>query len=78
MCIYSGSSASHPGVTCDRTGQSPIVGVRYKLRDENYDVCAAEFAKMGEAERATYDRIEPPAFRKVMFTDLYTYIYISC
>mmetsp|Transcript_1536 Transcript_1536/g.5198 ORF Transcript_1536/g.5198 Transcript_1536/m.5198 type:complete len:228 (-) Transcript_1536:55-738(-) len=27
----------HPGVTCDRTGMSPILGDRYKLDGENYD-----------------------------------------
>ena len=32
----------HPGVTCDLSGQNPITGNRYKLRNENYDVCEAE------------------------------------
>lgn len=54
----------HPGVTCDRTGMSPIVGVRYKLDGENYDVCEAEFLKMDAAEQANYTRIPPPAFRR--------------
>jgi len=54
----------HPGVTCDRTGQSPIIGNRYKLKNENYDVCEAEFLKMGETERERYSRISPPCFRK--------------
>merc|ERR1719424_1176110 len=54
----------HPGVTCDRTGMSPILGDRYKLDGENYDVCEAEYLKMDAAERATYTRIAPPCFRK--------------
>jgi E3 ubiquitin-protein ligase TRIP12 len=54
----------HPGVTCDRTGQSPIVGNRYKLRDENYDVCEAEYARMPPDEQQQYTLIPPPVFRK--------------
>jgi len=54
----------HPGVTCDRTGQNPIVGNRYKLTNENYDVCEAEYLKMDEEERARYTMIPPPCFRK--------------
>jgi E3 ubiquitin-protein ligase TRIP12 len=54
----------HPGVTCDRTDMSPIVGDRYKLDGENYDVCEAEFLKMGPAEQARYTRIPPTAFRR--------------
>ena len=54
----------HPGVTCDRTGMNPIVGNRYKLRDENYDVCEAEYLKMPEDEQEQYQRIPPPVYRK--------------
>eukprot|EP00966_Prymnesium_polylepis_P165375 3823270-Prymnesium_polylepis.1 len=54
----------HPGVTCDRTGQCPIIGNRYKLRNENYDVCEAEYHKMSADEKARYNRIPPPCFRK--------------
>ena len=54
----------HPGVTCDRTGQCPIVGNRYKLNNENYDVCEAEYLKMPSEEREKYGRIPPPYFRK--------------
>ena len=42
----------HPGVTCDRTGQCPIIGNRFKLKNENYDVCEAEYNKMSDDERA--------------------------
>ena len=54
----------HPGVTCDRSGQSPIVGNRYKMRDENYDVCEAEYEQMPSEEQAEYTKIAPPVFRK--------------
>jgi len=54
----------HPGVTCDRTGMTPIMGNRYKLDSENYDVCEAEYLKMDPEEQAAYSRIPPPAFRR--------------
>ena len=54
----------HPGVTCDRTGQNPIIGNRYKLQDENYDVCEAEYLKMPEEEQAQYTCVPPPVYRK--------------
>ena len=54
----------HPGVSCDRSGQNPIIGNRYKLRNENYDVCEAEYLLMEPSERAKYSKIEPPCFRK--------------
>ena len=50
----------HPGVDCDRTGQNPIVGDRYKLVGANYDVCEAEYLKMPDNERAKYTCIPPP------------------
>merc|ERR1719326_2039574 len=51
----------HPGVTCDRTGVCPIVGIRYHLVGHNYDLCEAEFAKLPDKEKALYQRIPPPA-----------------
>ena len=39
--------AIHHGVECDMSGQCPIVGNRYKLKGKNYDLCEAEFAKVG-------------------------------
>ena len=29
----------HPGVACDKSGMDPIVGTRYHLSDQNYDLC---------------------------------------
>jgi len=50
----------HPGVSCDRSGMCPIVGMRFKLRGHNYDLCQAEFDKLPEGERSLYDAIPPP------------------
>lgn len=41
---------SHPGMTCDRSGMSPIVGVRYHLRGSDYDLCEAEYEKLPSAQ----------------------------
>ena len=53
----------HPEVECDKTGQCPIVGTRYHLKGHNWDLCAAEYAKLPEAEKAQFEAIEPPAYR---------------
>jgi len=50
----------HPGVTCDRSGQNPIIGMRYHLVGHNYDLCEAEYEKLDDKERALYQRIPPP------------------
>ena len=39
----------HPGVTCDKSGMMPIVGLRYKMFEhlhEDYDLCEAEYQKL--------------------------------
>ena len=54
------STAVHTGFACDASGVSPIVGARYHKRGANYDVCAAEFAKLSATERAQYDCIVAP------------------
>ena len=36
----------HYGIGCDRSGQNPIIGNRYKLRRANYDLCEEEFFKL--------------------------------
>ena len=53
-------SATHFGVTCDKSGMNPIVGVRYHVRHADYDLCEAEFAKLPEAERRKFVKIERP------------------
>ena len=52
----------HEGVRCDRSGMDPIVGIRYHLRGENYDLCQAEYDKLPKLSKALYDAIEPPSF----------------
>ena len=52
----------HPGFSCDKSGQCPIVGWRFKLRGSSpsYDLCEAEFNKLPDAEKANYEKIAPP------------------
>ena len=35
------SPAVHHGVRCDRSGMAPIVGMRYHLPGQDYDLCQA-------------------------------------
>ena len=51
---------SHPGVSCDKSGQCPIVGWRFKLTGQNYDLCEAEFNKLPDAEKRRYEKIAAP------------------
>merc|ERR1719367_1969053 len=53
----------HPGAMCDKTGVKPIVGTRYHLKGHNYDLCAAEYNKLPDAEKAQFEAIEPIKFR---------------
>lgn len=50
----------HDGVTCDKSGMSPIVGDRYHLEGHNYDLCEAEFLKLTDKEKALFRKIKPP------------------
>jgi len=50
----------HVGVTCDRSGMSPIVGDRYHLVGHDYDLCQAEYDKVSAEEKALYRKIPPP------------------
>ena len=52
---------SHPGVSCDKSGQCPIVGWRFKLTGQNYDLCEAEFNKLPDAEKRRYEKIAAPS-----------------
>merc|ERR1711965_1107726 len=58
----------HYGVTCDRSGMSPIIGTRFHLEGADYDLCGEEFAKLPELERLMYVRIERPGDAPVPFT----------
>ena len=53
-------AAVHHGISCDRSGMCPIVGTRYHLPGQNYDLCQAEWDKLPPQEQATYERIERP------------------
>jgi len=45
----------HEGVECDVSGACPIIGKRYKKKDEDYDLCEGEWLKLGsDAERALF------------------------
>jgi len=57
--------AVHLGVVCDRSGMSPLVGPRYHVLGNNYDLCEAEFDKLPEAERCLYVRIDQPGASSV-------------
>jgi hypothetical protein len=50
-------SPVHVGFTCDRSGMNPIVGPRWTKRNENYDLCDAEFQKLSPVEKQDYDCI---------------------
>jgi len=53
-------SGHHPGVRCDKTGMSPIVGNRYHLIGHDYDLCEAEYIKLSPEEQAMFEKIPPP------------------
>ena len=57
--VLEATSGVHPTVTCDRSRQKPIVGYRYNLRGEDYDLCQAEFDKLTDEEKLSYDKIPP-------------------
>ena len=49
-------------VTCDRSGMSPIIGIRYNLIGHDYDLCEAEFEKLSADLKPLYRAIHPVAF----------------
>jgi len=59
----SDATGFHPGVTCDKSGMSPIVGIRYHLSGHDYDLCQAEYDKLPEAEKLRFCAIPPPCGR---------------
>ena len=61
ICLrYRLEQGSHPGVTCDKSGQCPIVGWRFNLTGQDYDLCEAEFNKLPDAEKERYQKIAAP------------------
>ena len=57
---FASQSGAHPGVRCDRTGMSPIIGNRYNLVGHNYDLCEAAFQQLSDKEKELYVKIPPP------------------
>ena len=55
-----GSAVAHVRVSCDKSGATPITGVRFKLLNKNYDLCAAEFEKLSPAEKQDYVAVKVP------------------
>ena len=53
------AAKGHPGVSCDRSGMEPIVGIRYNLIGQNYDLCEAEFEKLSAELKPLYRAIHP-------------------
>lgn len=53
--------ALHWGITCDVSGASPIIGNRYKKRDEDYDLCSKEYGNLDPQQQAEFTCIEQPA-----------------
>jgi hypothetical protein len=67
---------THPGVSCDATGQCPLLGVRYQLRPADtdlalhpygYDVCGMAYARLSAAEQAKFDQIPPPCMAPLVY-----------
>jgi len=52
--------AIHVGVECDASGMHPVVGPRFNKKGLDYDLCEAEYAKLDEAEKGNYLRIDHP------------------
>lgn len=60
------ASSSHLGITCDVTGQSPIVGIRFtktegdKPEGDTFDVCEAAYAELSADEQETFEAMPIP------------------
>ena len=59
----------HPGICCDRSGQCPIIGPRFHLEGEDYDLCQEEFDKCSEAEKLMYVCIDRPGMKGIKIMD---------
>ena len=60
--IGSSTQGRHPGITCDISGQCPIIGWRFNLTGQDYDLCEAEFNKLPDAEKERYQKIAATDF----------------
>lgn len=48
----------HRGVVCDATGLKPILGNRYQLIGQNYDLCQLAYDRLSDADKAQYRLID--------------------
>lgn len=58
----------HPGITCDVSNQSPLVGKRYHKIGHNYDLNETEFQKLSSREKLKYEVIDFPGATPVRVT----------
>lgn len=58
------SGPVHRGVACDMCDAEPIVGVRYKRRWANYDLCEKDYQTLPEDAKDLFVRIEEPMSEK--------------
>ena len=61
-------SGYHPGRTCDKTNQCPIIFMLYQHFTRSHDLCETEYLKLSEDEQMEYMKIKPSAYRYV-YTD---------
>lgn len=61
-------SIPHTGVSCDRSGTTPILGPRYEKIGFDFNLCAAEHAKLSAAEKDLFVLVDRPA--PLLFSDL--------
>lgn len=54
------ATAVHDGVTCDRSGMLPIVGNRWRLVGQNFDLCEGEFNKLSVEQKQRFELIARP------------------
>ena len=65
--VLNAARGAHEGVACDASGMDPILGTRYHLRGSggllgggaSYDLCQAEFDKLGAEEQRKYEAMAP-------------------
>ena len=53
-------TGEHPDIVCDESGMCPIVGLRYHLKMQLYDLCQAEYDKLDDDEKAAFRVVRPP------------------
>ena len=62
----------HEGFTCEVSGMMPILGSRYHLKGEDYDLCEDEFDQLDVEEKQKYEKIAPTVFARRALAQLTT------